>query len=398
MNEGHLDLDLDKKKAIALKEEGVTLLGRGNFDEAMACFQKAINLNSRDLEALFHLGHCFMSKGDYDRSLRCFQQTLQLDPNSVNALYGIAYALEKKRLYPEAIQVAEQALGIFSESFELQNFLGGLYHQTRQLEKAIEHYRISLSLNATCSPVYTNLGKAYEDKGLRTEAVKVYREALQLSSSHSPLYPLFDRLESEYPILANQFENIEGFLFPLEGYTLRLLAIHGMEEGQIVEIGSYKGRSTCWLASASKEAGREQVTAVDHFKSPILRPDLPADQEWTSLDHFMENIRNMGLEEYVSVVASDSETAIQSWNRPIRLLFIDGDHSYEASKVDFECWSPYVIQKGYVVFHDIEVWDGVTRFYNDLNNTSQEFTEILSVMSLRVMQRISRGVPTKKEG
>jgi predicted O-methyltransferase YrrM len=196
-------------------------------------------------------------------------------------------------------------------------------------------------------------------------------------------------LESEYPVFANQFGKIEGFLFPLEGYTLMMLAAHGAGEGQIVEIGSYKGRSTCWLASGSKGAGRERVTAVDHFKSPVLRPGLPADQEWTSLDEFKENIKLMGFEDDVRGIVANSETAVKSWDQSIRLLFIDGDHSYEASKLDFECWSPFVIKNGYVVFHDIEVWDGVTRFYNELRSRSEDFVEVFTVMSLRVMQRIT---------
>ncbi len=56
-------------------------------------------------------------------------------------------------------------------------------------------------------------------------------------------------------------------------------------------------------------------------------------------------------------------------------------------KLDFECWSPFVNRNGYVVFHDIEVWEGVTRFYEELKRSSKEFVEVFSVMSLRVMQR-----------
>ena len=264
-------MNVDHEKSLGLKEEGVMLKGQGNLDEAIPCFQKAIQQDPQDIEAYFHLGHSFLSKGDIDRSLRCFQQALQLDSNNVNVLYGMGNALMKKRDFPEAIQVTERAIGIFSDSFELQNLLGGIYHQMRQLDKAKEHYRIALSLNPTCSPIYYNIGKACEDEGLVVEAVKVYREALKNSVSQSSLYPFFDRLESDYPILENRFKKIEGFLFPLEGYTLMMLAANGAGEGEIVEIGSYKGKSTCWLATGSKGAGREKVTAVDHFKSPVLR-------------------------------------------------------------------------------------------------------------------------------
>jgi len=389
MNEENSPMSVDHEKSEGWKEQGLLLMGQGKPEEAISCFQKAIAQDPRDVEAYFHLGQAYWSKGEYDRALRCFQQAVQIDPNNVNILYGMANSLQKIHRYPEAILAAERAIGIFSESFELQNLLGSLYHQTRQIDKAIEHYRISLSLNPTCSPIYYNLGKAYEDKGLIAEAVKVYRDALQNSVSQSPLHVFFDRLESDYPILEKRFETIEGFLYPLEGYTLMMLAAKGAGEGQIVEIGSYKGKSTCWLASGSKGAGREKVTAVDHFKSPVLRPGLPADQEWTSLDEFKKNINLMGLEDEIRGIVSDSETAVKSWNQSIRLLFIDGDHSYEASKLDFECWSPFVIENGYMVFHDIEVWEGVTRFYTELKSRSEEFVEIFSVMSLRVMQKMT---------
>jgi len=389
MNDENSNLNVDREKSKRLKEEGLRLKGQGDLAGAISCFQKTIQEDPEDAEAYFHLGHCFMSKADHSRAIRCFQQALQFDPNNVNILYGMANALGNNHLYQEAIQVAQRAIEIFSESFELQNLLGGFYHQIKQLDKAIEHYRISLSLNPTCSPLYYNLGKAYEDKGLIPEAVKIYRDALQNSVSQSALYSFFDRLESEYPVLANQFGKIEGFLYALEGYTLMILAANGAGQGQIVEIGSYKGKSTSWLAAGSKGAGREKVTAVDHFKSKELREVLPADQEWTSFQEFNKNIKLMGFEDDVRVIVSDSETAVKSWNQSIRLLFIDGDHSYEASKLDFECWSPFVIENGYVVFHDIEVWDGVTRFYNELKSISEDFVEVFNVMSLRVVQRIS---------
>jgi len=39
-------------------------------------------------------------------------------------------------------------------------------------------------------------------------------------------------------------------------------------------------------------------------------------------------------------------------SRPIRLLWIDGDHTYAGAKEDFDLFSPYVIEGGIVAFHD----------------------------------------------
>ena len=57
----------------------------------------------------------------------------------------------------------------------------------------------------------------------------------------------------------------------------------------------------------------------------------------------------------------------------IDLLFIDGDHSYQAVKKDFELYSPLVRKGGIVVFHDIInpppfPTIQVNRFWNELSN------------------------------
>jgi Methyltransferase domain len=35
-----------------------------------------------------------------------------------------------------------------------------------------------------------------------------------------------------------------------------------------------------------------------------------------------------------------SEEAVRGWNKPIRFLWIDGDHRYEPMKLDFKLWEP----------------------------------------------------------
>jgi hypothetical protein len=65
-------------------------------------------------------------------------------------------------------------------------------------------------------------------------------------------------------------------------------------------------------------------------------------------------------------VRSGSLDAERGWREPIRLLFIDGDHSYEALRADFSAWAPHVEGNGLIAFHDVGVWPGVSRFYSEL--------------------------------
>jgi predicted O-methyltransferase YrrM len=178
----------------------------------------------------------------------------------------------------------------------------------------------------------------------------------------------------------------------LEGYALTLLAQHGPGVGAVVEIGSYMGRSTCFLALGVKRASRPPVVAVDHFGgSPEHQAGASHESkvlvaEGTTYNQFLRNLEKAGVAEHVRPVRSGSLEAARGWREPIRLLFIDGDHSYEASRADFAAWSPQVEGSGLVAFHDIGAWAGVTRFYEELLAEGR-WRERAKVRSLRVVGR-----------
>lgn len=199
---------------------------------------------------------------------------------------------------------------------------------------------------------------------------------------------------AEYITYGQRFESVRGFMIDLEGYTLLNLAEFGPGIGEIVEIGSYMGKSTCWLAQGTKNAARERVHAVDHFKGS---PEHQAGEEFeepmilaegSTFRGFQENIAAQGFADYVVAHPAGSPDAAADWNLPIRLLFIDGDHSYGATRTDFEAWEPHVVDQGLIAFHDIDGWPGCTQFYRELlTSRSKEFTEVLVSVSLRVVQK-----------
>lgn len=126
-----------------------------------------------------------------------------------------------------------------------------------------------------------------------------------------------------------------------KGQVLYLAARYGPAEGRIVEIGSAFGRSACYMAEGSKMAGREHVWSIDPH------------EEYDSWEPFLENIRTLGLGDWIHPMLGTSEQAWSVWDgEPIRLLFIDGDHSYDSVKLDIECWAPLVVEDGIIMFDD----------------------------------------------
>jgi hypothetical protein len=109
------------------------------------------------------------------------------------------------------------------------------------------------------------------------------------------------------------------------------------EKGAVVEIGSYAGRSTIALAFGRKAApGGGIVYAID------VSPH----------EDFSANVERAGLSNWVVLIVGRSTQIVQSWNRPVGMLFIDGDHSHLGCAKDIRCWSPHIVVGGLVVFHD----------------------------------------------
>lgn len=191
-----------------------------------------------------------------------------------------------------------------------------------------------------------------------------------------------------------EYQEIEGFLNDVEGYVLMNFAELGPGVGEIVELGSFKGKSTAWLSSGAKRAFREKVTAIDHFhgsdehQSGGFAEDADVRESGSTYPIFMQNLRSRDLDDYVNPVRASSEEAVRGWDKPIRLLFIDASHEYEEVKRDFELWTPHVIKGGIVALHDTVGWEGVERFYAEVLAQSDKYEQVLQIASLGVVEKL----------
>jgi predicted O-methyltransferase YrrM len=197
----------------------------------------------------------------------------------------------------------------------------------------------------------------------------------------------FDRLREH-------IEPVEGFLHPQEGYGLYHWAKEGPGQGAIVEIGSLMGRSTCWLASGTRVSRREKVVAVDHFhgssehQKGASHPVATIAESGSTLPTFLANLDRLALRDWVEVRVGSSTEVGAAWQGPIRFLFIDGDHSYEATGKDVETWSKHVVRDGIMAFHDVDVWPGVTQFYREFVGVHPNWKQVCTILSLRMVQRV----------
>jgi len=176
----------------------------------------------------------------------------------------------------------------------------------------------------------------------------------------------------------------EGYLSLPEGRLLYNLARKCKGKGAIVEIGSWKGRSTIWIAYGSRDGKGAKVVAIDPHTSS---PGMP---QGNSFDEFKSNLKNAGVEAMVKPVVKTSEAAAASFNEPVEFVFIDGDHSYKFAKQDFELWFPKVMNHGIMAFHDTMLVDGPKKVVGDKVFGSKNFRNIGFADSITFAEKVEQ--------
>jgi predicted O-methyltransferase YrrM len=174
--------------------------------------------------------------------------------------------------------------------------------------------------------------------------------------------------------------SVEGQISRSEAHRLVELAKCTLPERAIVEVGTYRGRSTIALAFGSLLGSANRVYAVDphvEFQGVLGGGFDPRDQE-----ELYRNLVRAGVGKIVAVVSLPSKAAARCWTeRNIGLLWIDGDHSEAAVLEDYESWSPFISDEGILAFHDSSV-PGVKKVLYELSQAKKIFplgqTETLS--------------------
>lgn len=145
------------------------------------------------------------------------------------------------------------------------------------------------------------------------------------------------------------FDRTEGMVDFEEALLLYCLS-REVQNGCIVEIGSYRGRSTVFLARGSIDGAKANVYAIDPHKQfmGVLGGIFGPQDRIAFYKAMLEN----GCSEIVSLINLSSEYFAPNWKEPVSLLWIDGDHRHEGVKRDFELWMPYLVSGATIAFDD----------------------------------------------
>lgn len=156
-----------------------------------------------------------------------------------------------------------------------------------------------------------------------------------------------------HPRLRNSF-TIESHLTYVERAALYRLA---NKAHYILEIGSYIGASAACFGARAIDSPRKRVLCIDTWNNDAMTEG--GRDTWHEFAKNTEKYRN-----YIHPIrgfSTDVVGEVKAITRHIDLLFIDGDHSYEGVKADWDAYKSMLREDSIVVFHDYGWAEGVQR-------------------------------------
>jgi len=173
---------------------------------------------------------------------------------------------------------------------------------------------------------------------------------------------------------------IDGWLSDGEGELLYKLAKNVPSGQPIVEIGSWKGRSTVWLAKGTEAGQRNKVYSIDpHCASKAHI----SEGERNTYPAFLTNLTKAGVQGTVVPLVTTSDEAAKYWREGLGLLWVDASHEYEDVKQDLLSWKQHLVPSGTVALHDCDQ-PGPAQVVKEYLNHPGDFTVIESVDTIIV--------------
>lgn len=186
--------------------------------------------------------------------------------------------------------------------------------------------------------------------------------------SHAPSY-----IQRRYfPTTMQKILGINGWTLEAQlRYLMRQVRLLP-DQGNIVEVGVWQGRSAIAMAEACRGTGKCVFTVdpwTDYLQNGTSVSTLSSEWGVTSLEDnyqaFLANCKRFQVDRWVVTLRSTSLDAARDWaNGPVSMLFIDGNHDYGAVVADLEAWTPLVTFGG-LICGDDWIWESVRTAVTD---------------------------------
>ncbi|MGB3404756.1 MAG: amino acid adenylation domain-containing protein [Microcoleaceae cyanobacterium] len=227
---------------------GKALGATGKVSDAIATYQKVIELQPDFADVYWHLGQLQSQQGQLDDAIANYKKALNIAPDLVWMYPLLAEALTQNQQLEEAISVYQKALEFQDTDSQIYSRLGHLNLKNGHLEEAYLNYQKAIELQPDSVHLYNNLGNVLLKKGDRQAAIAAAQQSIQINPKQAVAYTILGNAFSQkeeynqaiiayqtaiefqtnnpiphsYFLLGNAFRQIEDFKSAIDVYQKAL--------------------------------------------------------------------------------------------------------------------------------------------------------------------------------
>ena len=167
-------------KARAYSERGNAYKNKGNLEQAISDYNKALEIDPNYANAYNNRGITYLNKGNFEQALFDCNKAIQLDPKSAFSCYNRGNTYKKKGNLEQAISDYSKAIEIKPDFALAYHNRGSAYQEKGNLEQAISDYSKAIEIEPNLALTHYNRGNVYLKEGDLNKAISDYSKAIQI--------------------------------------------------------------------------------------------------------------------------------------------------------------------------------------------------------------------------
>jgi tetratricopeptide (TPR) repeat protein/predicted amidohydrolase len=177
-------IELKPRDSLAWNNKGVALDCLGKYEEAIRCYDKALEIDPKDSDAWNNKGVALGNLGKYEEAIRCYDKAIELNPTYEDAWSNKGAALGRLGKSEETLVCFDKALEINPNDSEVWYNKGVSLDYLGKYEDAIRCFDKAIELKPRDSLAWNNKGVSLDYLGKYEEAIRCYDKAIEINPNH----------------------------------------------------------------------------------------------------------------------------------------------------------------------------------------------------------------------
>lgn len=169
-----------------LNNQAISLAAKGEYHDAIACFMRAITIETENYLLWFNLGVTYRDSGDLQNAKAALQKAHTINPEDDETLETLAIVYYSLGQTEDALATCAEGLDSNYENPHLWNTVGVIYFKREEYQEAAEAFEHAVSLNPYYYDALYNLHDAYYEIGNMTGVQECSVRMREIEKSGEP--------------------------------------------------------------------------------------------------------------------------------------------------------------------------------------------------------------------